>query len=232
MKYLISALTFLSLSVSAADISKEDFIKILKANETTLNKIDVGMSSKVVSNGIQGHGTCDDEGNCEYYDCEYEMTEEKAIIAIFGDQHYQYITQKTKMISTEPECSYPETVDTYIILKNNPKLDVSNMSFNKLVRIVEITKDIYVMKFEDVFQNQTATQSVRIDTRQSLFYFPLKLNYSSNWITFEQVTSVMSNQDPNTFDLSEIELCFEYPIPGGHYGVTCSEKDDYTYILR
>lgn len=232
MKIIFSILALFSFSVSATEISKEDFIKLLKANENKLLDFQEGMSSKVVSERFSFVTSCDEVGNCTTTKCKDEVTEHRTILAVYNNQYYYHVSQTSKSLTSIQACDH-DYKDTFIVMEDIRRKDLSKASFRYLDSIKKIRKNIYEIHSR-VWQTSNFLENIyRIDISKSYFYSPLKHTNKSSDGILNKNTVLETYTDPKSFDLYSIKLCFYIPaLSNNEWLYKCTRRDDYSSILK
>lgn len=229
MKLLTLVITLVSLSISATEISVEEFIQEIKANRETLSKLEVGMSAESYKNGYEVMTVCEGE-NCHTFQCTVMTTELETIIAVFKHQHYVHVTSETTV--TGPEDCHDEYSSTYLALRNNPSFDLNVEDFKNVIGIQKIENSLYII---DSIYNARSENEIKdetyIDINKSFFYSPLFSRAQTNWGQWSVSKYEMDDQNPGSFDLSNIKLQIWIPLSQNSWTTKMLDEDDYSFLL-
>ena len=229
MKTLTFFITLISLSISATEISVEEFIQEIKANRETLSKLEVGMSAESYKNGYEVMSVCEDE-DCHTFQCTVMTKEFETIIAVFKQQHYVHVTSETTV--TGPEGCHDKYSSTYLTLRNNPTFDLNVEDFKNVIGIQKIENSLYIINsIYNARSENEIKDEVYIDINKSFFYSPLLSRAQTNWGQWSVSKYEMDDQNPYKFDLSNIKLKVWIPLSRNSWTTKMLEEDDYSFLL-
>lgn len=230
MKLLLPLLFIINIPVYATEINLQEFISELKKNQSTLEHIKPGMSSQSIRETNWKERICDQNGNCKIENCKIITTINKTILAVFNNDYYIHIDETSTATSNDSNtCNYNS---------NSKKIELE--SLEELVSWDLTWVDKFISNGNNEFTltsnlaspNGTVINSqLRLDLSKSIFHQPIAsestgVDYTSNMLTYN-----VFDQDPKSFDISNIVLCISLPMGDSTSYYKCFEEDDYTYLI-